>query len=270
MVALCYARMSHSGATYSIRRLAFGYTPESPVIRGLDLEVGPGEFVAVIGPNGAGKSTLLKLMAGLLDGFRGEIELDGRSIGAYPNTELARKVAFVPQETHVVFPFTAAEIVRMGRLPFRTGFFFDASADADYVARAMERTETVDLRAKVFSDMSGGERQRVVLASALAQAPEVLLLDEPTVYLDIRHQLEFFRILTELHEREGTTVVAVTHDINLAARYAERMVVLAEGSVAADGRAADVLEPGVLHDVFGIRATIVEGPHGGRIVVPGD
>lgn len=256
--------------SYSIRQLAFRYPRGPNVLDGVNLHIDPGEFVTIIGPNGAGKSTLLKLMAGLLDGFEGGIDLDGRPIGAYRTVDLARKMAFVPQETHVVFPFTAAEIVRMGRLPFRTGFFFDTPGDGRHVAEAMERTQTTELADKVFTDMSGGERQRVVLASALAQSPGVLLLDEPTVYLDLRHQLQFYGILVDLNRREGTTVIAVTHDINLAARYAARMVVIAGGVVAADGAPRHVLTPDTLHDVFGIHATVLEGPHGGTFVIPAD
>ncbi len=263
MFALSYALVS-----YSIRGLTFAYSRAVPVVENLDLNIAASEFVSIVGPNGAGKSTLLKLMAGLLDACGGEIAFKGKPIGSRSRADLARQMAFVPQETHVVFPFTSAEIVRMGRLPFRTGFFFDTPEDGRHVAEAMERTETVGLADKVFADISGGERQRVVLASALAQSPEVLLLDEPTVYLDLRHQLEFYRILTDLHDREGTTIVAVTHDINLAARHAERMIVIAEGRVAADGTPAQVLTPDTLFRVFGIHASVVEGPDGDVLVIP--
>jgi len=260
--------LSYAAVTYSIRGLAYAYSRPTPVLEGLDLDIAPGEFATVVGPNGAGKSTLLKLMAGLLDIQSGQIEFDGKAIGSFSAADLARRLAFVPQETHVVFPFTAAEIVRMGRLPFRTGFFFDSPEDGRRVAEAMERTEVTGLADKVFSEISGGERQRVVLASALAQSPEVLLLDEPTVYLDLRHQLEFYRILNELHDREGTTIVAVTHDVNLAARYSRRMIVIAEGRVAADGTPAEILTPDTLLRVFGIHASVVAGPQGEVLVVP--
>jgi iron complex transport system ATP-binding protein len=186
----------------------------------------------------------------------------------YAPVELARKLAFVPQETHMAFPFTVEEIIRMGCLPYRRSFLFDPASDDAHVARALALTGTEGLADKTFSRISGGERQRVVLASALAQTPRVLLLDEPTVYLDMRHQLHFYEILTQLNREEDLTIVAVTHDINLAARYAGRMIALSGGRVVADGTPDQVLTAEKLYEVFGIAADILERPRGGKVVIP--
>lgn len=253
--------------TYRLDHVRFGYT-HTAVIADVSFTIGSAEFVTIVGPNGAGKSTLLKLMAGLLDKFDGSIAFMNRPITDYRAAELARKVAFVPQETHVAFPFTAEEIVRMGRMPYRNSFLFDPRFDDEYVSRAMALTETEKLAGKAFNQISGGERQRVVLASALAQTPSVLLLDEPTVYLDMKHQLHFYDLLTRLNREDGLTIVAVTHDINLAARHAARMIAITNGQVAADGEPAEVLTTETLYEVFGISADILERPRGGRVVIP--
>ncbi len=253
--------------TYAINSLSFAYSSIRVVDR-LSVGVKPGEFLAIIGPNGAGKSTLLKLMAGLLSDFEGSLEFMGRPIADYKPVELARKVAFVPQETHVVFPFTVDEMILMGRMPYRQSVLFDTEADDEFVLKAMALTGTEHLSGKMFNEISGGERQRVVLASALAQTPQVLLLDEPTVFLDMKHQLEFYQILARLNTQERMTIVAVTHDINLAARHAERMLAIRDGAIAADGTPNQVLTADKLHEVFGITADIIDRPDGGRYVIP--
>lgn len=253
--------------TYAINSLSFAYSSIRVVDR-LSVGVKPGEFLAIIGPNGAGKSTLLKLMAGLLSDFEGSLEFMGRPIADYKPVELARKVAFLPQETHVVFPFTVDEMILMGRMPYRQSVLFDTEADDEFVLKAMALTGTEHLSGKMFNEISGGERQRVVLASALAQTPQVLLLDEPTVFLDMKHQLEFYQILARLNTQERMTIVAVTHDINLAARHAERMLAIRDGAIAADGTPNQVLTADKLHEVFGITADIIDRPDGGRYVIP--
>ncbi len=252
---------------YQIDNLSFAYS-QTRVVDGLSLGVEAGEFLAIIGPNGAGKSTLLKLMAGLLSGFQGSVDFMGQPIADYKPVELARKVAFVPQETHVVFPFTVDEMILMGRMPYRESFLFDTEADERCVSQAMALTSTEHLTGKMFTEISGGERQRVVLASALAQTPAVLLLDEPTVYLDMKHQLGFYEILARLNAENHMTVVAVTHDINLASRYAGRMMAMREGAIVVEGSSDRVLTAEKLHEIFGITADIIERPDGGRYVIP--
>lgn len=255
-------------AIYSFNQLRFAYGSHL-VLQGLSGQISAGDFAALVGPNGAGKSTFLKVLAGLLRGYEGTVEFCERSLASYTSKELARKVAFVPQETHVVFPFTVDEIVMMGRLPYRPGFSFDTQLDWEHVQAAMAQTETLDLSGKAFNELSGGERQRIILASALAQDPEVLLLDEPTVYLDLKHQIHFYSILERLNAERNMTVVSVTHDVNLAARYARRMIALHHGQFVADGRPRDVLTPEYLYEIFGVAAAVLERPDGrGNYVIP--
>jgi iron complex transport system ATP-binding protein len=183
--------------------------------------------------------------------------------------EIARRVAFVPQETHVMFPFSVGEIIMMGRLPHRNGSLFESSQDTKAASEAMKLTDTSSFAAKTFNELSGGERQRVVLASALAQNPDVLLLDEPTVYLDLKHQIQFYDIIERLNSERGMTVISITHDINLAARYARRMIAICDGRLAADGPPEQVLTTETLHDIFEIHTSIVRRPDGrGVYVVP--
>ena len=247
-------------AAYRVEDLQFSYS-RTPVLQGISTEIGRGEFVALIGPNGAGKSTFLKVLAGLLRRYKGSVQFGENSLERLSAQELARQVAFVPQETHVVFPFSAGEIVQMGRLPHREGFF-DSQADLERANAAMELTDTAALSRKTFSELSGGERQRVVLASALAQDPEVLLLDEPTVYLDLKHQIQFYDILERLNLERQMTIISVTHDINLAARYARRMIAVRDGRCAADGSPETVLTPQHLYEIFEIAAAVFQRPDG--------
>ena len=228
-----------------------------------------GDFVAIVGPNGAGKSTLLKILAGLLRGYTGSAEFCGQPLRGISSRDLARRIAFVPQETHMIFPFTAHQIVMMGRLPHRTGGLFDSPRDLEHTRQAMQLTETLALWAKTFNELSGGEKQRVVLASALAQDPEVLLLDEPTVYLDLKHQIQFYDILERLNMERRMTIVSVTHDVNLAARYARRMIAMRSGMFLADGPPDDVLTPQHLYEIFEIKAAVLKRPDGrGSYIVP--
>src|SRR5438552_7576491 len=253
---------------FQLNNVRFSYT-SAPVLRGISAGFAAGEFVAVVGPNGAGKSTLLKIMAGLIRGYSGSIEFCGKALSGFKSRDLAKRIAFVPQETHMVFPFTAGEIVMMGRLPHRSGALFDSPRDLEWTREAMILTDTAALASKRFAQLSGGERQRVVLASALAQDPEVLLLDEPTVYLDLKHQLQFYDILERLNSERQMTIISVTHDINLAARYARRMIAVRSGTLVADGSPEEVLTPQHLYDVFEITAAIFKRPDGrGSYIIP--
>ena len=253
---------------FHLNNVRFSYTSE-PVLRGISAGFASGEFVAVVGPNGAGKSTLLKIMAGLIRGYSGSVEFCGKAVSGFKSRDLAKRIAFVPQETHMVFPFTAGEIVMMGRLPHRSGPLFDSPRDLEWTREAMALTDTAALSSKPFNELSGGERQRVVLASALAQDPEVLLLDEPTVYLDLKHQMQFYDILEHLNGERGMTIISVTHDVNLAARYARRMMAVRSGDFVADGPPDEVLTPQHLYDIFEINAAVLKRPDGrGSYIVP--
>ncbi len=224
------------------------------------LEFQAGQMVCLVGPNGAGKSTLLSIMAGLKPGYQGSCLYRGQPVNEWNRRNLARSLCFVPQSVRLEFPFTAEQVVMMGRTPFCDGLF-ESDADRDAVLQAMEETDTLQFRSRDFRSLSGGERQRVVLASALAQEPEALLLDEPATYLDVKHQLALHRLLRELAQK-GVLVVAATHDLNLAAAYSERVVVLHRGRLATDAPPSEALSPEVVRDVFEVSATLLQSPSG--------
>ena len=255
-------------SVYQLRNVGFAYTT-TPVLGAVSTQFTSGEFVALVGPNGAGKSTLLKILAGLIRNYTGSVEFLGKALLQYNTRELAKRIAFVPQETHMVFPFTVSEIVMMGRLPHRGTAVFDSPHDVARIHEVMAMTDTATLASKTFNQLSGGERQRVVLASALAQDPEVLLLDEPTVYLDLKHQMQFYDILERLNAERGLTIISVTHDVNLAACYARRMIALRAGNFVADGVPDDVLTPQHLYEIFEINAAVLKRPDGrGSYIIP--
>jgi iron complex transport system ATP-binding protein len=211
-------------------------------------------MTTIVGPNGAGKSTLLGILAGLREGYRGACSYRGRDVRKWPRRAFARSVAFVPQSLRLEFPFTAEQVVMMGRTPFGNGLF-EAPGDRDEVERAMALTDTLGFRGQDFRTLSGGERQRVVLASALAQSPEFLLLDEPTTFLDLKHQISTYRLLRELC-RQGLGAITITHDLNLALTYSNRILLLNAGHVVADGGPREVLTAEYVNRVFGVHATV--------------
>ena len=255
-------------AAFRVLQLSFGYNGQ-PVLDGISLNIGAGERIGVLGPNGAGKTTLLRLLSGTRTPVTGSVLLDGRSLSAMPRLELARKIAVVPQEFVVPFAFTAREIVEMGRTPHVGLLRGMRSNDWRAVQYAMQLTHTIDLAGRVFNELSGGERQRVIIAMALAQEPEVLLLDEPTQQLDITRQAEILDLVSKLNRSRDLTVVAAIHDLNLAGRYFDRLILLHRGRVFADGTPESVLRAD-------LRETAYEGPveivrtHNGRppIVLP--
>jgi iron complex transport system ATP-binding protein len=197
------------------------------------------------------------------------VEFDGVSLAKVTAHDLARRVAFVPQETHVVFPFSVNQMVLMGRAPHQSASLFDSGIDIERAEYAMRLTDTLDLSKKAFTALSGGERQRVVLASALAQDPEVLLLDEPTVYLDLKHQIHFYDIVERLNLEHRMTIVSVTHDVNLAARYARRMITMRAGRFVADGVPESVLTPEHLYEIFEVSVSVFKRTDGrGSYIIP--
>jgi len=221
------------------------------VLRGVHLSVSQGAFVAVVGPNGSGKTTVLRLASGLLRPERGRCLVAGRPTESYRRGELARLVAVVPQESHITFPFTALQVVLMGRGPYLGPLGFESQQDVAIARAALHETDSEELADRLLSELSGGEKQRVIIARALAQEPKLLLLDEATSFLDIRHQLDIFRIVQRLNRERNVTVVMVEHDLNLAALLAERMVLLSEGRVVADGPPGEVLSEANVNEVFG-------------------
>jgi iron complex transport system ATP-binding protein len=236
-----------------LRGVRYGYGARE-VLRGLTCRFSAGEFVSVAGPNGAGKSTLLSLIAGLREGFAGGCLIEGNALAQWPRRELARAVAFVPQSVRIEFPFTAREVVLMGRAP-HTGWMGESPDDAKRVDDAMRRTDSSAFAQRDFRSLSGGEKQRVLLASAVAQGGKVLILDEPATFLDIEHQRLIYRLLREL-AASGVLVLAATHDLNLAAGYSTRVLLLKDGAIAGDGAPAEVLSAQLLQDVFRVPAVI--------------
>lgn len=211
------------------------------MIRDLSWSLSAGKSWGVIGPNGSGKTTLLKVIDGILRPGRGDVLMDGMSIGGMSRRKLARLIAVVPQESEPVFSFTVEEIVLMGRAPYLTMFTFEGSRDRDIARNAMERTGVLPFARRSMRELSGGERQRVLIARALAQQPKVMLLDEPTAFLDIKYQKAVFDLITDLNREEGIAVVTVTHDLNLAALYCENLLLLSRGRVHSMGRPEEVI-----------------------------
>lgn len=246
-------------ALYRLRGAGMRYNSHK-VLDVAELSFRAGEMVSVVGPNGAGKSTLLGVMSGLREGYTGECLFRDQEVRRWARRGFARAVSFVPQSVRLEFPFTAEQVVMMGRTPHCDGLF-ESPADHSAVEHAMHLTDTVEFRGRDFRSLSGGERQRVVLASALAQEPQVLLLDEPTTYLDVKHQLAIERLLLDLCRR-GILVVAATHDLNLAAAYSDRIVVLDRGTVVADAPPAEALRPETVRAVFEVAAELHHDPAG--------
>jgi iron complex transport system ATP-binding protein len=224
------------------------------VLRSASLSLHPGEFAAIAGPNGAGKSTLLNLLAGLSAPSSGTCDFMGSGAHKWPRRDFAKRVAVVQQAETAAFPFTAEEVVCMGRTPHQAGMY-ESAEDHAAVAEALKATGMTDFAKREYRTLSGGEKQRILLASALAQAPEVLLLDEPAAHLDLRHQVELHHMLRDL-SRRGILVVSVTHDRTLAAAYATRLILLHKGRIRADGPPGAILTPDLLEEVFEVRVEI--------------
>ncbi len=237
------------GATVEIRGRA--------ILRDVSLRVEHGERVALIGPNGAGKSTLLRVLAGILRPTAGRMLLDDQPIAGVDRAEVARRLAVVPQQTALPFSMRVEEVVALGRLPHESALRGASPADRAAVAAAIDRVGLGHLIGRDARELSLGERQLVLLALAVAQAAPVLLLDEPTVHLDLRHQVEAMELLRDLNERDGTALVAVLHDLGLAAHFFPRLIVIDRGRVVADGAPADVLSDDLIRDVFGVSPALV-------------
>ena len=234
------------------------------VLRGVDLAVHPGEMVALLGANGCGKTTLLRLVSGSLRPQQGMVDVAGRPAGDWTRDALARRVAVLPQQLDLPDGFRAAELVEMGRAPHARRLFGSTAADERAIQRALADADALDLADRFPHELSGGERQRVLVAMALAQEPELLLLDEPTLHMDLAHQVALLRAMRRLRAERGLTVLAVLHDLNLAAAFAPRVVVLHQGRIAADGDPAAVLTPDLVARVFGVRAEYAQTSSGAR------
>jgi len=238
-----------------------------PVLADVTVEVDAGEVVGVLGRNGAGKTTLLRVAGGTRAPDAGRVFVAGADATTLSRRQRARRIATVPQDVDVSFPFTAGEIVRMGRAPHQGLLGLESADDVARARRALERVGALELADRRLDQLSGGERQLVVFARALAQDPDVLLLDEPTSHLDLRHRVDVLGIVREL-AAEGRAALVVSHDLGLAARACDRWVVLLGGRVHADGRPADICTPELLRTAFGMEAEVVRGGDGLPLVVP--
>jgi iron complex transport system ATP-binding protein len=271
------------------QHLSFGYFPTSKVrpaaarpplgrtrspgtagplaVRNVSLDIEPGAITGLLGPNGCGKTTLLKLLAGIVSPDAGQVTLDGQPLTALSRRVVARQIAVVPQETHPAFDYSALEMALMGRHPHLGTFQLEGPDDVSLAYGALTATGTGHLAQRPYMTLSGGEKQRVVIASALAQQPRVLLLDEPTASLDLGYQLEIQSLLTTLNRTHGVTMVLATHDLNLAAAMCSRLVLMREGRVIAQGPTADVLTPQRIQDLYGVDASVDVHPTAGHLTV---
>ncbi len=236
-----------------VENLSFGYIPQSTILKDISFEVTPGTSLAIAGPNGAGKSTLLNLLCGTLVPKSGTIRIDAAPVESYSTEALAGKVAVVRQEFVPVFGFSVIETVLMARTPYYGPMGFESKADKKIVAEALEMTDTIQFASRPLGSLSGGERQRVFIARALAQDTAILLLDEPTSFLDLKHQVGIYDLLKAAQLERDKTIVTVTHDINLAAQYCDEILLLGADSNYHIGKTRDVFSPEQIEKVFGVR-----------------
>ena len=246
----------------AVDRVSFAYpspgkrNPRQPAVKDVSLSVAQGSLTGLLGPNGCGKTTLLKLLSGVIRPQAGCVTFAGRRIDRVPRRELARHLAVVPQETQPAFDYSVTEMALMGRHPHLGRFELEGPADLKAVRAALATTGVAHMADRLFSTLSGGEKQRVVIASALAQAGDVLLLDEPTASLDVAYQLEVASLLARLNREQGVTMVLATHDLNLAASICDTLVLLREGRVLAQGWTSEVLNAPMVRELYGIEADV--------------
>jgi len=239
------------------------------ILRDVSFDVHSGEYLTIVGPNGAGKTTLLKCVDRILTGGRGEIEIFGRALGDYRQKELARLISYVPQADGHVLPFTVEQFVLMGRYPYLSPFSVISREDHQVVREAMQLTGTLEFADRMLETLSGGERQKVFIAAAIAQGAKVLLLDEPTTFLDYRHQTEIRELLARANRDSGVTVVAVTHDVNTAILESDRIVALRNGELAFCGPPAEIMQADVLQAIYDTSLLLIEHPEAPlSVIVP--
>ncbi|MFD6285465.1 ABC transporter ATP-binding protein [Streptomyces sp. NPDC060205] len=245
--------------TLQARDLTLGYG-EREIISQLDVDLPPGRITCIVGPNACGKSTLLRSMARLLVPSAGAVLLDGRSIQELPTRQVAETLGVLPQSPVAPEAITVADLVGRGRYPHQGWFRRWTASDTEAVAAAMLATDVLDLADRPLDELSGGQRQRVWIAMALAQETDILLLDEPTTYLDISHQLDVLDLLTDLNRQRGVTLAVVLHDLNLACRYADHLIAMKDGRVVAEGAPTAIVTEDLVHEVFGLRSAVVPDP----------
>lgn len=250
-----------------VRGVSFGYDG-GLLLKGISFAVAPGELVALIGPNGSGKTTLLKIMLGLLTPNAGTVMLRGQTLSTLEAKARAKIIAYVSQQPALSFPLTGRELVALGRYPHGMRAS-ETAADTAAIAHALEKTAAADLSERPFNALSGGEKQKVLIARALAQSASILLLDEPTLHLDLNFQLQILAALKRLCVDDGITVVTVLHDINLVSLFADKALLLSGGELCGFGPVAEVLDENSIHDLLGVEMKALDGePAGSRYFVP--
>ncbi|MFE5288400.1 ABC transporter ATP-binding protein [Nocardia sp. NPDC056611] len=254
--------------TLAAESLTLGYG-ERIIVDGLSVDIEPGLITTVIGPNGCGKSTLLRSLGRLLRPKAGRVLLDGKAIATMKTKDIARVVGMLPQTPVAPEGLTVADLVARGRHPHQSWLRQWSADDETEVLAALEQTGIADLAGRTLDELSGGQRQRAWISMALAQGTDILLLDEPTTYLDLTHALEVLDLVDRLHDDLGRTVVMVLHDLNLAIRYSDRLIVMRDGRIQAQGAPADIIDAELLLEVFNLRAEVLEDPVSGRpMIVP--
>lgn len=246
-----------------VENLLFAYNGED-ILKGISLTLERGELLGIIGPNGSGKSTLIRLISGLISPRQGNVSLKERAISSYSRRDIARIIASVSQEIDRDFPFTVREIVAMGRAPYMGRFSVESEIDKKIIDEAITLTDISDYVSRFPYQLSGGERQRMLIARALAQEPEILLMDEPTSHLDLNHQIEINRLVMKLKEEKRMGVIYVTHDLNIAAECCDRVIMLKRGEIIAEGKPFDVINAGNINTVYGCDTIVDKNPETGR------
>ncbi len=238
-----------------------------PGLHGVSLAVPTGSLFGILGPNGSGKTTLLRILAGIIEPRSGRVLLDGADIRTLSRRAVARRIAVVPQETHLAFDYSVLEVALMGRYPHLGTFSLEGPRDVGIARDALAATGTLDFAARRFSTLSGGEKQRVVIASAVAQEPKVMLLDEPTASLDLGYQMEIASLVRQLNEAQAVTIVVATHDLNFAASVCSHVALLSRGRMVADGPTDSVLTRKSIEELYGVQADVGRHPSTGRLVI---
>ena len=236
--------------------LTFAYSRDDFELSEVSLEIQRGSFAGLLGPNGCGKTTLLKILSGVLRPHSGRVMLEGSPLATMSRRQVAQRIAIVPQETHPAFDYTSLEMVLMGRHPHLRGFTLEGPADLAIAEESLAATGTAHLARRPYMTLSGGEKQRVIIASALTQATDLLLLDEPTASLDLGYQLEIAALLRSLNRARGVTLVLATHDLNLAASLCDRLVLLRNGRVLSEGPTSEVLTARTVRELYGVDADV--------------
>jgi len=244
---------------FRVKDLRFRYD-ENWVLDGLSFEVREGEILGIIGPNGSGKTTILRVLSRVLIPQEGEVHLQGKNLLALSQKEIAQIIGVVPQDTYFPFPFTVGEVVLMGRSPWLSNFGFESEKDLQIASQAMALTNTFSFSNRLIFELSGGERQRAIIARALAQKPQVMLLDEPTAHLDIGYQIEIYDLIKKLNAEKGLTLIIVAHDLNLASDYCDRLLLLDGGRIYKMGSPKEVITEENLSRIYQSKVLVEENP----------